>query len=79
MTIPSNAQQRVITAEDYARAEKSMSYNTSPLVLRAGVRPTWLAERITKKSLQPFCREGFGHLTSLDAADLPRHFYIQTH
>jgi len=26
----------------YARAEKFMGYNTTPLVFRAGVRPTWL-------------------------------------
>jgi Tol biopolymer transport system component len=30
-----------VTAADYARAEKSMGYNTNPLVFRAGVRPTW--------------------------------------
>jgi len=44
MTILCNAQQRTLTADDYARAEKFMSYNTGPLVLRAGVRPTWLAD-----------------------------------
>jgi dipeptidyl aminopeptidase/acylaminoacyl peptidase len=33
---------RALTAEDYARAERFMTYNTTPLVLRAGVRPTWL-------------------------------------
>src|SRR5262245_47473487 len=33
---------RVLTAADYARAEKFMGYNTTPLVLRSGVRPTWL-------------------------------------
>gem|GEM_PF-405458 len=36
------AQQRALTADDYARAEKPMGYNTNPLVLRAGVRATWL-------------------------------------
>ncbi len=44
MTTLCNAQQRVITADDYARAEKFMNYNTNPLVLRAGMRPTWLAD-----------------------------------
>jgi dipeptidyl aminopeptidase/acylaminoacyl peptidase len=34
---------RALTAEDYARAEKFMSYNTTPLVSGIGVRPTWLA------------------------------------
>ncbi len=36
--------QKVLTADDYARAEKMLGYNTSPLVDRAGVRPTWLAD-----------------------------------
>ncbi len=34
----------VLTADDYARAEKMLGYNTSPLVDRAGVRATWLAD-----------------------------------
>ena len=33
-----------LTAADYARAEKFMAYNTTPLVLRSGVRPTWLPD-----------------------------------
>jgi dipeptidyl aminopeptidase/acylaminoacyl peptidase len=37
-------QPRVFTAEDYARAEKMLGYNTSPLVDRSGVRPTFLAD-----------------------------------
>ncbi len=44
MTTNNFAQQRALTAEDYARAEKFMGYNTAPLVLRAGVRPTWLPD-----------------------------------
>ena len=49
-TIPGVAQQRAgeaprsVTAADYARAEKFMGYNVTPLVSRAGVRPTWLPE-----------------------------------
>jgi hypothetical protein len=35
---------RAITTADYARAEKFMNYNTSPLVDRGGVRPNWLAD-----------------------------------
>ncbi|MET0752329.1 MAG: DPP IV N-terminal domain-containing protein [Pyrinomonadaceae bacterium] len=31
-----------LTADDYARAEKFMGYNTAPLVDRGGVRPNWL-------------------------------------
>jgi dipeptidyl-peptidase-4 len=46
-TLPVSAQQSsyappALTASDYARAEKFMGYNTTPLVLHSGVRPTWL-------------------------------------
>lgn len=40
--VPLVAQQRALTAADYARAEKFLAANTTPLVLRSGVRPTWL-------------------------------------
>ena len=36
------AQQRVLTAEDYARAERALAPWTSPLVFGATVRPTWM-------------------------------------
>jgi dipeptidyl-peptidase-4 len=39
-----SAQTPVVTAEDYARAEKMLGYNTSPLVDRSGVRPTFLPD-----------------------------------
>jgi dipeptidyl aminopeptidase/acylaminoacyl peptidase len=43
--VPALAQQpRALTAADYARAEKFMTYNTSSLVLRSGVRPNWLPD-----------------------------------
>ena len=35
---------RVFTPEDYARAEKMLSYNTAPLIDGAGVRPTFLPD-----------------------------------
>jgi dipeptidyl-peptidase-4 len=41
---PAVAQQPALSADDYARAEKFMGYNTTPLVLRSGVRPTWLED-----------------------------------
>src|SRR5258706_4151853 len=46
-TLPLAAQQpsaapQAFTAADYARAEKFMGYNTTPLVLHSGVRPNWL-------------------------------------
>ena len=34
---------RALTTADYAHAETFMTYNTAPLVLRSGVRPTWVA------------------------------------
>jgi dipeptidyl-peptidase-4 len=33
-----------LTAADYARGERWMTYNTAPLVFRAAVRPNWLAD-----------------------------------
>ena len=44
LIIPGFAQTRPLTADDYARAEKFMGYNTNPLVLHAGVRPAWLPD-----------------------------------
>ncbi|MBZ5619377.1 MAG: S9 family peptidase [Acidobacteriia bacterium] len=41
--IPGVAQQR-FSAADYARAEKSLGYNTTPLVFGSGVRPAWLPD-----------------------------------
>ncbi|HEX8031717.1 MAG TPA: hypothetical protein VF491_24790, partial [Vicinamibacterales bacterium] len=42
-TIPGSAQSRaVVTVDDYARAEKFMGYNTTPLVSNGPVRATWL-------------------------------------
>ena len=47
--VPALAQQRAdapraLTAADYARAERFMTYNTTPLLLRSGVRPTFLED-----------------------------------
>jgi dipeptidyl aminopeptidase/acylaminoacyl peptidase len=42
--VPLSAQERALTSADYARAEKFMGYNTTPLVDRSGVRPTWFGE-----------------------------------
>lgn len=36
--------QQKFTTADYARAEKLMGYNTTPLVVRSGVRPNWLRD-----------------------------------
>ena len=44
IAVPIGGQERAITADDYARAEKFLSVHTAPLVLRSGVRPTWLED-----------------------------------
>ena len=41
---PVAAQQRQLTTQDYARAERFLGANTAPLVTGTGVRPTWLAD-----------------------------------
>lgn len=47
-----------LTAEDYARAEKVLAYNVSPLVDRFIVRPTWLPDgRFWYMVLTPTGRE----------------------
>ncbi len=38
------AQPRVLTAADYARAEKFLGFNTQPLVSNTGVQPSWLPD-----------------------------------
>ncbi|HWC95998.1 MAG TPA: DPP IV N-terminal domain-containing protein [Candidatus Sulfopaludibacter sp.] len=40
--LPALSQTR-FTAADYARAEKFMTYNTTPLVYNGGVRPSWIS------------------------------------
>jgi dipeptidyl aminopeptidase/acylaminoacyl peptidase len=48
------AQQRAYTAADYARAERFMAYNTTPLVFGTVVRPNWLpGDRFWYRSLTP--------------------------
>ena len=44
LAIVSVSAQQKFTAADYARAEKLMGYNTTPLVLHSGVRPNWLPD-----------------------------------
>ena len=48
------AQRPALTADDYARAEKMLSYNTEPLVDRNGVTPRWLPDgRFWYRALTP--------------------------
>ena len=51
---PLVAQQRAITAADYARAERFMAFNTTPLVFGNAARPTWLAgDRFWYRNVTP--------------------------
>ena len=59
-------QQPVVTTEDYARAEKFLGYNTSPLVFRIGVQPHWVSdERFTYRVRLP---DGSSPLILVDAS-----------
>jgi dipeptidyl-peptidase-4 len=42
--LPGLAQTRVVTADDYSRAEKFMGGGLASMVYRSGVRPVWLAD-----------------------------------
>ena len=50
LMVPASAQQAAqssraaLTADDYARAERFMGYNTTPLVFGMTVRPNWLVD-----------------------------------
>ena len=44
LALASALAQQKYTAADYQRAERFMGYNTTPLVLRSGVRPNWLPD-----------------------------------
>lgn len=41
-TVAAQAQSNALTAKDYERAEKFMSYNTEPFIDAGTVRPNWL-------------------------------------
>ena len=52
------AQAQTVTAQDYAKAEKMLSYNTAPLIDRSGVRPTFLPDgKFWYQALTPTGRE----------------------
>lgn len=42
--VGAQSQPRVLTAADYARAERFLGFNTQPLVSNTGVQPTWLPD-----------------------------------
>ena len=88
---PLFAQPRALTAADYARAEKFMAYNTTPLVYRAAVRPNWLADerfwyRVTTpagsrvrpgRSGQGHARAGLRSRQARHRADRRRQFQVR--
>src|SRR5579864_1744013 len=55
---------QVVTAADYARAERFMTYNTTPLVLHAAGRPTWIDQRPASPSAAD---ERFWYRTTTEA------------
>src|ERR1022692_2063038 len=46
LSLTAASAQQKLSAADYARAEKMMGYNTTPLVVRSGVRPNWLGREM---------------------------------
>ena len=44
LALPAHAQTRALTADDYARAEKLLGYNTNRLVLHVAAQPTWVGD-----------------------------------
>jgi dipeptidyl-peptidase 4 len=72
LTLPvlADAQTPAVTAADYERAARFLSYNVTPLVQRSGVRPTWLDDdrfwyRMTKE-------DGSAEFVLVDAAKAAR-------
>src|SRR5438132_3067867 len=44
LSTSASAQTRALTADDYARAEKFLGYNTNRLVLHVAAQPTWVGD-----------------------------------
>jgi dipeptidyl-peptidase-4 len=44
LALPAHAQPRALTADDYARAEKFLGYNTNGLALHVAAQPTWVGD-----------------------------------
>ncbi|HVX49584.1 MAG TPA: hypothetical protein VHB48_05475, partial [Chitinophagaceae bacterium] len=52
--VPAGAQQPVLTAADYARAESYLSYNTEKLIDHGSVRPVWMpGDKFWYRALTP--------------------------
>jgi dipeptidyl aminopeptidase/acylaminoacyl peptidase len=44
LALPAHTQTRALTADDYARAERFLGYNTNRLVLHVAAAPTWVGD-----------------------------------
>jgi dipeptidyl aminopeptidase/acylaminoacyl peptidase len=76
-TLPCRAQQRALTAADYAHAERFMSYNTSGLMFRSSVQANWLPDdrmwyRVTTSTGSEFILVDPARGTREPAFDQPR-------
>jgi dipeptidyl-peptidase-4 len=58
---------QVFTPADYAHAERFMPYNTTPLVLHAGVKPTWIDQRPASPGGPGSADERFWYRTTTEA------------
>jgi dipeptidyl aminopeptidase/acylaminoacyl peptidase len=60
---------RALTAADYARAERFMTYNTTPLVLHSAGRVTWIADGSTERFWYRTTTERGAEAVIVNAAD----------
>jgi hypothetical protein len=65
--LTASAQQRQqFTSAEYAHAEQFMGYNTTPLVYKSAVRPTFLTAAATGAGANPVANSGAGGAVSVD-------------
>jgi dipeptidyl aminopeptidase/acylaminoacyl peptidase len=64
---------RALTAADYARAERFMPYNTTPLVLHSAGRATWIADGTGEHFWYRTTTEQGAEAVLVDAADGAKH------
>jgi dipeptidyl aminopeptidase/acylaminoacyl peptidase len=64
---------RALTAADYARAERFMAYNTTPLVLHSAGRATWIADGAGEHFWYRTTTDKGAEAILVDAADGAKH------
>jgi len=62
-----------LTAADYARAERFMTYNTTPLVLHSAGRATWVADGATERFWYRTTTEKGAEAFIVDVPDATKH------